>query len=68
MNATARPLSTLHANQPLYFQHTPGTGWTRGTIVRRIDPHSYIVKSIDGSTYEPNRVLIRPFNSRDPSQ
>jgi len=63
----ARPLSTLHANQPVYFQHPPRKGWTRGNIVRRIGPRSYIVKSIDGSTYKRNRVHIRPFTSRDRS-
>ena len=63
----ARPLSTLHANQLIYFQHPPRKGWTRGTIVRCIGPRSYIVKPIDGSTYKRNRVHIRPFTSRDPS-
>ena len=57
----ARPLSTLHANQPIYFQHPPRKGWTRGTIVRRIGPRSCIVKS----TYKRNRVHIHPFTSRD---
>jgi len=63
----ARPFKTLHANQHVYFQHPPRNRWTRGTIVRRIGPHSHIVKSIDGSTYKRNRVHICPFNSPDPS-
>jgi len=58
-----RPISTLHANQPAYFQHPPRKGCTRGTI----GPRSYIVKSIDGITYKHSRVHIRPFTFRDPS-
>ena len=63
----ASPFNTLHANQPVYFQHPLRKWWTRGTIVHRIGPRSYIVKSIDGSTYKRNSVHIRSFNSRDPS-
>ena len=66
-NRYARPHSTLHANLPVYFQHPPRKGWTRGTIVRRIGQRLYIVKSIDGSTYKCNRVRICPFISCDPS-
>ena len=60
-------ICTLHANQPVYFQHSPRKGWTKGTIVHRIGPRSCIVKSIDGSTYKRNLVHIYPFTSRESS-
>jgi len=64
----AKPLRPLHVAQRVYFQHPKENGWTRGTVLQRVGPRTYIVKTTTGRIFKRNRVHIRPSKSHSESE
>jgi transposase InsO family protein len=56
----ARDLPPLHSGQPVYFQHKEGHQWQRGTVQKKRDDRSYIIKGENEGLYRRNRIHARP--------
>ena len=62
-NKSAKDLSPLHPNQPVYVQPDPKSLWKPGIVTEipsKHKSHSYTVQTEDGSVLHCNRRFIKP--------